>query len=133
MEAAENKQLMQEIFAGLSQGDSRLFVEHMTDDFRWHVSGSSRWSRTYDGKQAVLSELFGALRKRITGRIKTIPERFIADGEFVVVQARGDNTTVAGKPYNNRYCFVFRVTDGKLREVTEYMDTELVRTALDSD
>ena len=133
MEAAENKQLMQEIFAGLSQGDSRLLVERMTDDFRWQVSGSSRWSRTYNGKQAVLSELFGALRKRIAGRIKTIPERFIADGEFVVVEARGDNTTVAGKPYNNRYCFVFRVTDGKLREVTEYMDTELVRIALDSD
>ena len=26
----------------------------------------------------------------------------------------------------NTYCHVFRVADGKIREVTEYMDTELV-------
>lgn len=130
MEAAENKQLMQEIFAGLAQGNSRLFVESMADDFRWHLTGSTRWSKTYEGKQAVLTELLAPLRKRIAGRVKTVPQRLIADGEFVAVEARGDNTTVSGKPYNNRYCFIFRVVDGKLREVTEYFDTELVTAAL---
>jgi ketosteroid isomerase-like protein len=31
-----------------------------------------------------------------------------------------------GLPYCNTYCFVFRLADGKLAEVTEYMDSELV-------
>jgi len=35
-----------------------------------------------------------------------------------------------GKPYNNTYCFVFRVAEGKVKELTEYMDTELVTAAL---
>ena len=67
---------------------------------------------------------------RIDGRITTIPDRFIADGDYVVVEAHGSNTTKSGKPYNNHYCFVFRIDGGKLKEVTEYLDTELVTTAL---
>jgi uncharacterized protein len=130
MGAAENKQLMQEIFAELSKGNSRPFVESMHDDFRWTVTGNTKWSRTYDGKRAVLTDLFGALRSRIGDNIITTAHRFIAEGDMVVVEARGSNTTLEGRPYNNAYCFVFRIAEGKLREVTEYLDTELVTSAL---
>jgi ketosteroid isomerase-like protein len=129
MGTAENKQLLQDIFAATARGDSRPLVEAMADDFRWTIAGSGRWARTYD-KQAVMSELFPALRARIEGRIRIIPQRVLADGDFVVVEARGDNVTRDGKPYNNSYCFVFRLIGGKLAEVTEYMDTELVTAAL---
>jgi hypothetical protein len=59
-----------------------------------------------------------------------VPKRFIADGDLVAVEARGDNRTVKGEPYNNNYCFVFRLENGMLAEVTEYLDTELVTCAL---
>jgi uncharacterized protein len=130
MSSAENKQLMQEIFAELAQGNSRSLVEAMADDFCWTVSGNTKWSKTYTGKQAVLTELFATLRSRISGHIRTVADRFIGDGDYVVVEARGDNTTIAGKPYCNRYCFVFRLAAGKLKEVTEYLDTELVTATL---
>jgi hypothetical protein len=130
MGSAENKKLMQDVFAAFAQANSRPFVEAMADEFRWTISGNGRWSRTYEGKQAVLTELFGALRERIEGRIKMSAHRFIADGDYVVVEARGQNVTKAGVPYNNSYCFVCRFADGKLVELTEYMDTELVTAAL---
>ena len=129
-QAVQNKQLMQEIFAGLAAGDSRLFVESMADDFAWTVTGATPWSRTYAPKQAVLTELFGVLRSRMADKIRTTAQRIIAEDDFVVVEARGSNTTKSGKPYNNRYCFVFRLAGGKLKEVTEYLDTELVTSAL---
>jgi ketosteroid isomerase-like protein len=59
-----------------------------------------------------------------------VAQRILADGDFVVVEARGANVTKTGAPYNNNYCFVFRLAGGKLAEVTEYMDTELVTAAL---
>ena len=130
MSATENKQLMQDIFAALAQGNSRPLVEAMADDFSWTVRGTTKWSKTYAGKQAVLTELFGTLRSRIAGHIRTIGDRFIAEDDCVVVEARGHNTTITGKPYNNRYCFVFRLSGGKLKEVTEYLDTELVTATL---
>ncbi|HEY6253889.1 MAG TPA: nuclear transport factor 2 family protein [Candidatus Angelobacter sp.] len=130
MSAAENKLLLQQIFAEMAKGNSRPLVENMTDDFSWTVSGTTKWSRTYAPKQTVLSELFPPLRAHMADRIKTIAQRFIAEDDLVVVEARGSNTTTSGKPYNNSYCFVFRVADGKLKEVTEYMDTFLVNAVL---
>src|SRR5271156_2347383 len=97
MGAAENKQLLQRIFSALAEGDSRPLVESMADDFRWTVTGTTKWSRTYDGKQEVLRDLFGVLRTRIDGRIRTIAHRFIAEDDYVVVEARGNNKTVEGK------------------------------------
>jgi|SRR5215469_3674356 len=131
MSAADNKKLMQEIFSQLSQGNSRPLVENMAEDFSWTVAGTTKWSRTYQGKQAVLNELFSVLRSRMADRIRTIPLRLIAEDDLVVVEARGNNTTVTGKPYNNTYCFVFRLAEGKLKEVTEYTDTLLITNVLD--
>ena len=59
----------------------------------------------------------------------TIPRRVLADGEFVVVEAEGRNVTRDGRPYNNRYCFIIRLAEGKLRELTD-IDTELVAKGL---
>jgi ketosteroid isomerase-like protein len=130
MNAAHNKQLLQRIFADLSSGDSRLLVESMAEDFRWHVIGSTSWSRTYEGKPDVLTGLFGKMRPLFADRIKVRAHHFIAEDDFVVVEARGDNVTKAGAAYCNTYCFVFRLADGKLQEVTEYLDTELVTAVL---
>ena len=38
--------------------------------------------------------------------------------------------TKAGEPYCNTYCFVFRLEGGKLKEVTEYQNTELATRVL---
>jgi uncharacterized protein len=130
MGTAENKKLLEDIFSGLSQGNSSLFVESMDESFQWIVTGHTKWSKTYAGKQTVLRELMGALQTALAGRIRVTGTRFVADGDIVVVEAKGSNTTKAGKPYNNNYCFVFRLVEGKLQELTEYMDTQLVVEAL---
>jgi uncharacterized protein len=130
MGTTENKKLVEQIFAGLAENNARLFVASMADDFRWTVTGATKWSKTYAGKQAVLGELFSVLSSKMAGPIRTVADRILADGDYVVVEAHGSNTTKSGKPYNNRYCFVFRLAEGKLKEVTEYLDTELVSAAL---
>jgi ketosteroid isomerase-like protein len=43
---------------------------------------------------------------------------------------RIDSFQKLGMPYNNTYCWVCRFGDGKLRELTEYSDTELITAAL---
>jgi ketosteroid isomerase-like protein len=129
MSSLENRQLLQDIFAALAKSDPKPFVDAMADDFRWTMHGQNGWARTYDGKAVVLGELFPALRRKMD-RITTVAQRFIADGDYVAVEARGANVTKSGVPYNNTYCFVFRLAGGKLAAVTEYMDTELVTAVL---
>ena len=50
----------------------------------------------------------------------------IAEGDRVVVRGRGEFRTKAGKDYNNSYCFVLRLEEGRLVELREYLDTALV-------
>jgi len=130
MSAVENKQLVQHIYSELSKGNSKPFVEAMADDVRWSMMGTTKWSRTYEGKQAVLAELLAPLRAQFAGQYTAIATRLIAEGDLVVAEVRGRVTTKAGKPYNNAYCFIFKIAGGKVKEMTEYLDTDLVNTAL---
>jgi uncharacterized protein len=128
--AADNKRLMQQIFAGLSKGDGKPFRDSLADDFRWILTGTTKWSRTYEGKRAVIDELLRPLFAQFADQYTNTAHRFIAEDDYVVVECRGRVTTKSGKPYHNSYCWVCRIADGKLVELTEYMDTALVATAL---
>jgi ketosteroid isomerase-like protein len=49
----------------------------MTPDFCWIIPGSTKWSRTYEGKEAVANELMRPLRRKIEGAIKTKALRIV--------------------------------------------------------
>ena len=54
----------------------------------------------------------------------------IAEGDYVVLQTHGQGRkTKLGNEYNNTYCIVYKIADGKVQEVTEYCDTELITSA----
>ena len=65
----------------------------------------------------------------LEGPIKLTPDNIFGEGEFVALQGHGQARTKTGQAYNNTYCLVFRFREGKIAEVTEYLDTELVRAA----
>lgn len=126
MATEENKRLMQQVFDELERGNSQALIEVLADDVDWHVTGRTKFSKTYRGKEALMNELLGPLFSLCQGPFTMTADRFIADGDYVVVEARGKVTTKTGRPYNNKYCLVFRLEDGKVKELTEYMDTHLV-------
>ena len=135
MSAIANKKLMEEIFASAGHPDPAvrdrsLFVASLADDARWVVTGRYSWSRTFTGKEAILNDLHGHVRSLLVERVRTIAHRFIADGDYVVVEARGDNVTKAGVRYDNDYCLVFRLENGNIKEVREYCDSVLTEKAL---
>lgn len=126
MSAAENKQLMGEIFTELSKGNDEPFVEAMADEMQWIWMGSGQWSKNFNGKKEVMGQLWSAVRKTLKPPYKVHAKNIIADGDYVVVQAVGENTTPQGNEYQNKYCWVCRIVDGKIYELKEYMDTQLV-------
>ena len=130
MDASDNKRIMRGVFEELAKGNGTPFGELMAEDFCWHITGTTPWSRSYRGKQAVYTELLQPLFAQFAGQYRNTAQRILADGEHVVVECRGEVTTKTGKPYNNRYCYVVRMEDGRMKELTEYFDTELVASAL---
>lgn len=133
MSAIENKRLMQGIYAALAEGDDGPLIEAMSDDMQWTWMGTGQWSRTFQGKASVLNELWSAVKTTITPPFKVAASRFLADGDHVVVEAVGHNTTPEGNVYNNKYCWVCHIAEGKLQSIREYMDTELVTRTFGTD
>jgi ketosteroid isomerase-like protein len=135
MSAAANKKLMQEIFAAAANPDPAvrdraLFAASLADDATWVVTGQYSWSRSFTGKDAIMNDLHGHVRSLLAERVRTVAHRFIADGDHVVVEARGDNLTRTGVRYDNDYCLVFRLESGRIKEIREYCDSVLTEKAL---
>ncbi len=122
----ENKQLMQTILDNLSNGNYEPFFESMSDDIKWTWMGSKDLSKTFNGKNQVVNELWGSVKTTIVQPYKFLIKNIIAEGDYVVIEGIGQNMTIDGKLYNNKYCWVCHIVEKKLTEVNEYMDTELV-------
>lgn len=132
MSAADNKKLIETMFAELSRGNGPGYLEHLADDVQFTIMGTTKFSGTFNGKGEVVEKLLTPLMSQLEGGLAITVDRMVAEGDTVVVQARGKSTTKAGKPYNNSYCQVFRVEGGKVKAITEYLDTELVTAAFGS-
>lgn len=130
MTPRENKALVEAIFEARLRGDQEPFRAAMADDFVWRIIGSTPWSGAYVGKQDVIRRLVTPLYAQLAAPTRLTPSRVLADGDHVVVECRGEATTRTGARYANTYCFVIRLAEGKLRELTEYMDTALVERVL---
>jgi len=129
MSAADNKEIIRNMFAELSKGNSQAFLDQMADNVRFTIIGTTKYSGTCNGKQKLVNKVLGPLSAQLEGGLTITPDNFIAEGDYVALQARGNSRTKSGGTYNNTYCQVFRLANGKVQEVTEYLDTELVTRA----
>lgn len=118
------------MLAALANGDAAPLRACLADELVWTVPGTTAWSRSYAGKAVVLEQLLSPLAALIDGPYRMVAHRVIAEGNIVVVEGRGQNRLRDGQRYDNTYCWVCRFEGGQLRELTEYMDTDLVARTL---
>jgi uncharacterized protein len=97
------------------------------------MDGRRRWSRTFEGKQMVIDTLFGGATDELGSASRVEVAHVHADGDSVVVEHTGYNVLPDGRNYNNQYCWVLRFQDDLIREVREYMDTQLVTETFGAD
>jgi len=124
------KKRLEYVFGETAKGNGQPFLDALAEDAEWTVIGSTGWSKTYRGKAVILSDLIAPLRRVLAPPRRTHAHHMIAEGNMVAVQGQGENTTRDGRKYENTYCWVFAFRGGQIRSVTEYADTELIRSAL---
>ena len=130
MSAADNKKLVQQIFADSAARSGTTFADNLAEDASWVVTGQYSWSHEFRGRDAIQNGLMGHFRSFFAERPRTLAFNFIADGDYVAVEARGDNVTKAGLRYDNQYCLVFQIENGKIKQIKEYCDSTLVERVL---
>ncbi len=126
----KNKAIVRRAIAAISRGDLEGFMADAADDVTLQVMGSI--FPPIQSKQKALKALHTALDARLEngGAIAMTIDALTAEGDYVAEQSRGTARTKAGQDYNNTYCRVWHITDGKIRMMQEYLDTELVRACL---
>jgi uncharacterized protein len=130
MSAAANKKLVQQVYADSASRSGTTFADHLADDASWIVTGQYSWSHEFKGRDAIQNGLMGHFRSFFAERPRTVAFNFIADGDYVAVETRGDNVTKTGLRYDNQYCMIYRIEDGKIKQIKEYCDSTLVERVL---
>ena len=126
MGISENKQIILDFYEAGAQGYMDRCFSLLADDITWTNIGTTKFSGTYVGKQAIAEDLLGPLFGNLRAGIASKIEQLTAEGDIVVAQTSGTAETTGGTPYNNTYCQVIEIRDGKISTVKEYMDTALI-------
>ena len=71
-----------------------------------------------------------AFEKLLPGGLRPDVKSVTAEGDRVVVEFEGNATTRDGQAYDNQYCMVFTLADGKIKQVNEYFCTLLAERVL---
>jgi ketosteroid isomerase-like protein len=127
MGVAENKETVRQMreAKGLDE-----MLAAMSDDVRWTIMGSTKYSHTMNGKKEIVEKLLHPIFAELESMGSNHVDNVIAEGDYVVVQQHATGRkTKTGNPYNNSYCLIYKVIGGKIKEITEYLDTELVTAA----
>jgi ketosteroid isomerase-like protein len=127
MGTAENKEAVRQMreAKGLDE-----MLAAMSDDVRWTIMGNTKYSHTMNGKKEIVDKLLHPIFAEMESMGSNHVDHVIAEGDYVVVQQHATGRkTKTGNPYNNSYCLVYKVIGGKIKEITEYLDTELVTAA----
>ncbi|MFO8011040.1 MAG: nuclear transport factor 2 family protein [Dehalococcoidia bacterium] len=119
------KAVVKRYFERINSSDPDL-LDVFADDVKYEVPGEMPVSGTYYGKDQIMGMWLSFFER--LDYIRIHPEEMVAEGETVVVRARGEAMTKEGEEYNNLYVFFFRFRDGKVFEVLEFPDTAYAET-----
>jgi hypothetical protein len=124
-----NKQIVNNAFDLAEQGNLEGFLNTLSDDFKWTTIGSTSVSGTYD-IEGLLEDYFPKIAASFDNMPIIVPDQVIAEGDHVIRIGHGEGGIAKnGLEYNNIYCFVIHVIDGKIKKITEFCDTDLVQKA----
>lgn len=117
-----------------------FFDEHVSPDVNWTVSGSTPMSATYTSLHSFLDatiQVLGndVLKEPLRLQVKNVIAMPVSGGTYAVVElAAVDAECQNGMTYNMKYCWVVRYDDDeKIVEARAYLDTDLLRRAIEGN
>ncbi len=110
--SVRNKKLVMSFLDGFINGNKQKCINYLTDDVRWNIIGMPSIRGKQNFLQALeMMELWkSTFLYSPSGRTKNI----IAEKDYVVVESAGGNS-------NSANCDIYKIINGKIREMTSYI------------
>jgi ketosteroid isomerase-like protein len=127
-EIERNKEVARQFIENMSNNNVAAIIESYDDDVKIYTMGNTLISGVVNKTQA--KEFAGQVLNAFPKGIKFVIHNLTAEDDRVAIEAESFADHVSGKYYNNKYHFFMRLKDGKVTELKEYMDTEMVTEVL---
>jgi uncharacterized protein (TIGR02246 family) len=121
----EVREVLQSYLEALVAGDRQRIADSFTDDATWTLPGTLPLSGVRRGRQAIVDFLTSAGALFVPGTQTFTFGDITAEQDRAVLEWRVRGTASAtGKIYDNQYCGVFVIRDGRICAVREYLDSQ---------
>ena len=123
-----NKQVVLAFIDAMGRGDAAAAAPCIAEDTFTLAKGFGQFAgvRTHDTILATID----AFRQLMPGGMEPTILSVTGEDNRVVVEFEGNGTLLNGETYNNQYCMVFMLRDGRIRQVNEYFCTLLADKVL---
>lgn len=124
----QNKEIVLKFINAMGSSDAATAATCLAKDAFTNAKGYGKFAgiRHYD----TIVGTIDAFKQLLPTGLSPLIESITAEGGRVVVEFEGRATTCDGTPYNNQYCMVFTLKDGRIKQVNEYFCTVLADDVL---
>jgi len=125
----ESRNVVKKAINALNKGDNANFVACFSDDLVFWMPGSTPLSGMTKGIHEFIN-LFSTVAASLKVMVTLEVTNFIACGEWVVTESKGHGVNKRDEDYDNTYCHIWRIQNGKIVKFVEYNDTDLIMKKL---
>lgn len=129
---AANLDLVRATYEGSSEENGRKLLVALAADAEWTEAEGFPYAGTYIGADAIVEGVFQRLATEWIGYRADV-HTFLEDGDRVAAFGIYSGTYKAtGNSMRANFAHLYEVKDGKIVRMTQYVDSYMVRKALDA-
>ncbi len=122
--------LIRRTYEGSSKENGRNLLAVLHPDVEWTEADGFPYAGTYVGVNALMAGVFARLASEWIGYRAEV-HTYLADGDRVAAFGMYSGTYKAtGKTMRAAFAHLYEIQDGKIRRMTQYVDTVMVAKAL---
>ena len=133
MRIERNVQVVKDFFAAMGSGDKQALTALVAEDIEWIIPGED-WPlagthRGHAGLAAVLQKASDEVEMTYPK-----PPEFVAQGDRILaIGVAVGKIKATDKPFEDHWVFDIALQNGKLKTVREYIDTQALARASETD
>jgi ketosteroid isomerase-like protein len=119
---AANKAIVQRAFDAWAAGTGSPY-DLLAEGATWTITGNSLASKTYEGRDAFLSEVIRPFNARMDVRLKPTIRNIYAEGDTVIVFFDARGIARDGVPYANTYAWFLDLRNDRIVRASAFFDS----------
>ncbi|MDB5872652.1 MAG: ketosteroid isomerase [Ramlibacter sp.] len=130
MDSATTKEIVKNAWKAFATRDPAQIEAVFTEDAKWFAPPGNASGRALGYSNFVLDRptivrfLAHELTTLFVSDVQVTFKSLLAEGATAMLENRFQAKLANGRDYDNDYCFVIEVRDGRIHRMREYMDTQ---------